>query len=76
MFEACFQLTPTINAGLQAEREAGRVKIKKENAEENLRQLATIQIKREHADEDEGVSVVAPPAKKPRCEPEIIELSD
>ncbi|KIV79492.1 hypothetical protein PV11_07052 [Exophiala sideris] len=59
-----------------AEREAARVKIKKENAEENLRQLSAIQVKREHVDEDEGVSIVAPPAKKPRAEPEVIELSD
>jgi len=56
------------------------VKIKQEKAEDNLRRLAAIQIKREAADmyvdEDEGISIVEPAEKKPRCEPEVIDLSD
>ncbi|KAI1616572.1 hypothetical protein EDD36DRAFT_484329 [Exophiala viscosa] len=53
-----------------AEREAARAKIKKEKAAENLRQLAAIRVKREASatfvPEDEGISIVEAPVKKPR----------
>ncbi|KAI1629872.1 hypothetical protein EDD37DRAFT_71211 [Exophiala viscosa] len=64
----------------KAHREASRAKIKKEEAENNLRQLAAIQVKREatdmFVDEDEGIDIIAPPPKKLRREPEVIDLSD
>ncbi|KAK4939607.1 hypothetical protein LTR10_020107 [Elasticomyces elasticus] len=62
------------------ELEAARIKIKKEKAEDDLRQLAAVQVKREASNmfvgEDADINIVAPSSKKPRREPEIIDLSD